>query len=299
MTTPREVFDRLSEGISDGRFDDLSQLYAENAVVEHPTAIPRPTKLEGRAAVHDRFVGALATAFRVKSHDVVVHETTDPEVIVAEYAYTAESRSTGKTGEVPNIQVLRVRDAHIVHSRDYHDYLRLAAVQGAAEGLAGAYAQVPAHEPGSANPRPAQLGDRMSPLGVFQRLCFGVSDRRWAELPELYAEQTDVRHPFLPGSPVLRSRADLRDHFEVAGKIGINLQATDLVAHQSTDPEVLIGEFAYEGELGDGTPLRVNNIFVLRVRNGLIVESRDYGDHPALAAAAGRLPELVASVSAA
>ncbi|MFI5609677.1 nuclear transport factor 2 family protein [Amycolatopsis sp. NPDC051903] len=297
MTTPREVFDRLSEGISDGRFDELSQLYAENTVVEHPTAIPRPGRLEGRPALHDRFVSTLAAEFRLKRHDIVVHETTDPEVIVAEWIYTAESVRTGKTGEVPNIQVLRVRDGLIVESRDYHDYLRLAAVQGAAARLADAYAQVPAHEPGPVSPRPAQLADRKSPLGVFQRLCFGVSDGRWAELPDLYAEQTDVRHPFLPGSPVLKSRADLRDHFAVAGRMGLSMQATDLVTHQSTDPEVLIGEFTYEGQLGDGTSFRVNNIFVLRVRDGLIVESRDYGDHPALAAAAGRLPELIASVT--
>jgi hypothetical protein len=34
---------------------------------------------------------------------------------------------------------------------------------------------------------------------------------------------------------------------------------------------------------------------VLRVRDGLIVESRDYADHLAFAAATGRLPSLVAA----
>jgi ketosteroid isomerase-like protein len=56
---------------------------------------------------------------------------------------------------------------------------------------------------------------------------------------------------------------------------------------------VVIGEFDYQGTTGTGRPFRVSNIFVLRVRDGLIVESRDYGDHPALAAATGRLEELV------
>jgi hypothetical protein len=37
----------------------------------------------------------------------------------------------------------------------------------------------------------------------------------------------------------------------------------------------------------------MSNIFVTRVRGGLIVESRDYADHPNFAAAAGRLDELV------
>ncbi|MGW4490217.1 nuclear transport factor 2 family protein [Amycolatopsis sp. NPDC004368] len=296
MTTPRDVFVRLAEGITEGRFGELSPLYAEDTVVEHPTAVPRPGRLAGRAAVHERFMGGLAGTLRLTQTDLVVHETTDPEVIVAEYRYTVESTRTGKSVETDNIQVLRVRDGLIVHSRDYHDYLLMAAVQDTAAGLADAYAQAPAYEPGPVAQRPARLADRESPLGVFQRLCFGVSDQRWAELPDLYAEQTDVRHPFLPGGPVLKSREDLRTHFALAGALGIRMQATDLVTHQSTDPEVLIGEFAYEGQLGD-VPFRVNNIFVLRVRDGLIAESRDYGDHPALAAAASRLPELITAVS--
>lgn len=41
----------------------------------------------------------------------------------------------------------------------------------------------------------------------------------------------------------------------------------------------------------------MNNIFAMRIRDGEIVESRDYGDHLALAAATGRLPELIARVA--
>jgi ketosteroid isomerase-like protein len=37
----------------------------------------------------------------------------------------------------------------------------------------------------------------------------------------------------------------------------------------------------------------MRNIFVVTVRDGLIVNSRDYGDHLALAAGMNRLPELV------
>jgi ketosteroid isomerase-like protein len=48
VTTPREVFDRLSDGISAGRWDELSSLYAEDAVVEQPQRPPAPTRIEGR-----------------------------------------------------------------------------------------------------------------------------------------------------------------------------------------------------------------------------------------------------------
>ncbi len=67
--------------------------------------------------------------------------------------------------------------------------------------------------------------------------------------------------------------------------------------HLSTNPEVVIGESTYVGETSSGTPFQVNNIFVMRVRDGQIIESRDYGDHLALAAATGRLPDLIARVA--
>ncbi|WP_409466302.1 nuclear transport factor 2 family protein [Amycolatopsis sp. GA6-003] len=297
MPTARDLFDQLSTGITDGRFADLAQLYAEDTVVEHPTAVPRPGRIEGRAAVHDRFVSGLGQLLRLNRHDVTIHETADPEVIVAEYQYTAESRKTGRTAETANIQVLRARDGLLIHTRDYHDYLRLAAIQNAAGDLAEAYAQAPAYESRPIAPRPSELFSPNSREGVFQRVVFGVADGRWSELPDLYAAKTDVRHPFLPGAPGLRTRDDLRAHFAIGAAAGFRIEVTDLVLHLSTDPEVIIGESTYVGETSSGTPFQVNNIFAMRIRDGEIVESRDYGDHLALAAATGRLPELIARVA--
>lgn len=101
MPTARDLFDQLSTGITDGRFADLARLYSEDTVVEHPTAVPRPRRLEGRDAVHDRFVSGLGQTLRLKRHDVTIHDTADPDVIVAEYQYTAESLKTGRTTEPP------------------------------------------------------------------------------------------------------------------------------------------------------------------------------------------------------
>ncbi|MEU4519588.1 nuclear transport factor 2 family protein [Amycolatopsis sp. NPDC024027] len=287
MTTPRDVFDALSDGISEGRFSELSALYAEDTVVEHPQAVPRPTRLHGRAAVHERFTGVLAGALRLKRKNVVVHETTDPEMIVAEYDYDAESAETGRTISTANIQVLRVRDGLIVHSRDYHDYLRLAVIRDGVDQLVKAYEQAP----------PRELSPAASPTSgtVFEQLVHGVAGKRWAELPDLYAEQTHVTHPFLPGAPVLRTRDELRKHFAAAEDLGVDFEVADLVTYQGTDPEVLIGEFAYQGDLGGGR-VRIANIFAMRVRDGLVVESRDYGDHLGVAGDTGRIPELAAKV---
>ncbi|WP_410591410.1 nuclear transport factor 2 family protein [Amycolatopsis sp. lyj-23] len=287
MTPPRDVFAALSDGISEGRFAELSALYAEDTVVEHPQAVPRPTRLVGREAVHERFTGALAGALRLKRKNVVVHETTDPEVIVAEYDYDAESLETGKTTTTANIQVLRVRDGLIVHSRDYHDYLRLAALRDGVDQLAQAYAQAP---PRALSPVTPESADT-----VFERLVHGVAGGRWDELPELYAEETHVTHPFLPGSGVVRTRDELRAHFAAGKAMNHGFAVADVVTYRGADPEVLIGEFAYQGEYG-GNPVRIANIFSMRVRDGLVVESRDYGDHLGIAGDLGRIPELAAKL---
>ncbi|MEO3823976.1 nuclear transport factor 2 family protein [Actinomadura sp. B10D3] len=127
LASPREVFARLSAGISAGRWDELAALYAEDAVVEQPFALPpAPPRLEGRATIDRHFRAAGAGPLELRARDVVVHDTADPEVIVAEYGYEGRAATTGRTFSVANIQVLRVRDGLVVESRDYHDHAGLA-----------------------------------------------------------------------------------------------------------------------------------------------------------------------------
>jgi ketosteroid isomerase-like protein len=120
-------------------------------------------------------------------------------------------------------------------------------------------------------------------------------------LAALYAEETDVRHPFAPlGDRPLRSRAELREHFAAANALteGVErFEPVDAVAHGTDDPEVVVVEFSYAGSAG-GREFKVPCIFVLRVRDGEIVESRDYGDHVGLARAFGRLGELTEALRA-
>jgi ketosteroid isomerase-like protein len=70
----------------------------------------------------------------------VVHDTADPEVIVGEFDYHGQVSTTGRTFQVPNIQVLRIRDGQIVSSRDYHDHLALAAAVGRLQELVSSLA---------------------------------------------------------------------------------------------------------------------------------------------------------------
>ena len=125
--SPREVIERLIQGISTGRWHELDELYAEDALVEYPFALPSgPARLAGRAAIRRYFAAVARLPLELKAHHVVVHETKDPELVIAEYDYDGLVTTTGRSFQVSNIQVSRVRDGQIVTSRDYHNHPVLA-----------------------------------------------------------------------------------------------------------------------------------------------------------------------------
>lgn len=148
----------------------------------------------------------------------------------------------------------------------------------------------------------------LTPTEVFHALADGVprlvlGDRsQLDELVALYAERTDVVHPFAPfGVEHLLTRDDLRRHFGAASGRTEGVQrfeAVDRVVHMTGDPEVVVAEFRYVGS-AHGHPFEIPGIFVLRVRDGQIVESRDYADHVSLARAFGRIEEFAAGLTAA
>ncbi|HEU4430264.1 MAG TPA: nuclear transport factor 2 family protein [Myxococcota bacterium] len=115
------------------------------------------------------------------------------------------------------------------------------------------------------------------PREAFLALIDGVGAQRWEELPDLYAIDASVRHPFATdASAHLVGRDQLREHFRNAGKAGITMKAEDVTVHETRDPEVVIGELTYRGHDRQGAGFEVGALFVLRVRGGEIVESRDY-----------------------
>jgi ketosteroid isomerase-like protein len=126
----REVIEALMRGISEERWDELDGLYADGAVVEYPFALPAPMRLAGREAIHRYFAATARLPLRLHARDMVVHETADPEVVVAEWVYDGRVTTTGRSFQVSNIQVSTVRDGKIVASRDYHNHLVLADVTG-------------------------------------------------------------------------------------------------------------------------------------------------------------------------
>jgi ketosteroid isomerase-like protein len=130
-----------------------------------------------------------------------------------------------------------------------------------------------------------------TPTEVFHRLVSGVAERRWEELALLYAEETDVTHPFHPDRPpAMRTREELRAHFtRDRGEPDLRFAPTNVTVHETTDPEVIVAEFEYAGTVVDtGAAFTVPGVFVMRIRDGEIVESRDYFDHLPVDRALGR-----------
>ena len=139
--TPQQVVGALMEGISNERWGELHALYAEQAVIEYPFALPKPKRLEGREAIQAYFATVASAPLQLQVRNMVVHQTQDPEVVVAEWDYDGLVTTTGRRFHVSNIQVSRVRDGKIVSSRDYHNHTMMAAVMDRLPSLVDALAE--------------------------------------------------------------------------------------------------------------------------------------------------------------
>ncbi|MFG2048269.1 nuclear transport factor 2 family protein [Micromonospora sp. NPDC048935] len=137
MSSPRETFLRLVNGVCGGPYEDLSDLYAEETHVTHPFHPLDPPPLLSRSELHEHFTAPppVARTLHRKPVDVTVHETADPEVIVAEFAYQGRVDETGEAFRVPCVFVMRIRDGLIIESRDYIDHISSARAWGQLDSL--------------------------------------------------------------------------------------------------------------------------------------------------------------------
>lgn len=130
-----------------------------------------------------------------------------------------------------------------------------------------------------------------APRQVVERLLAAVTGRRPADAAALYADDAVVTHPFAPSDAPLAGRAALAEHFAAGPAVPREMRADDVVIHQTVDPEVVVAEFTYRGRATDtGRECATPCVFVVRVRDGLIVRSRDYAHHEAMARALEHAP---------
>jgi uncharacterized protein len=134
---------------------------------------------------------------------------------------------------------------------------------------------------------------------VFFALVTGVSEQRWDDLPRLFAENTNAAHPLDPlGEPAMRTHEDLRRRWKIVAALGpdLHFNPDSVIIHDTANPEVIVVEFEYDGIARTGERFTLPCIFVIRVRDGRIIDYRNYTDHFVLARTRGQLDQLVSDV---
>jgi PPOX class probable F420-dependent enzyme len=152
--SPRDVFGLIQRSALTGD-GNLGDYYADDAVHEWPFPFPGASRrLSGRAEIQAwraRMRAGGSARFRFERFDnVVVHDTADPEVIVAEYDIHGTVTAIGRPFVFSYVLVLRVRDGKIVHLRDYLNPLAMTRAADA-PAAAGTGDPVPAVPPGHAD----------------------------------------------------------------------------------------------------------------------------------------------------
>ena len=117
---------------------------------------------------------------------------------------------------------------------------------------------------------------------AMQKLADDISAGVWKNLHLLYAEDAVVRHPLARDqSSLLQGRESLEKHFERFFASGVQLVATPIHFMETSDPQVVIGLFAYHGHNGFGLEsFELEACFIWRVSGGLVVDTTDYLSQP-------------------
>jgi uncharacterized protein len=122
--TPADVLARRRHLILSGDSDGFADLFAPDGVIELPFAgLPgMPARLEGREAIREQARHLLALPLRLEDFEVAeLYQTLDPEVVIVEMRTKGTVTTTGKSFTATSIQILRIRDGHIVLFRDFPD----------------------------------------------------------------------------------------------------------------------------------------------------------------------------------
>jgi uncharacterized protein len=135
VRSPREVVEQVRRMVA-GEGIVFADLFAEDGVLRYPFAPPgTPTELRGRDAIRTRFGAGGRDLLDMEGVDVVVHETGDPEVVIAEIEHHGFSRGSGGPYRFRALGVIRVRDGEIVSYDDYMNPIAMAELLGRTDDL--------------------------------------------------------------------------------------------------------------------------------------------------------------------
>lgn len=131
--TPADVLARRRDLTMNGDANGLADLFAPDAVIEFAFHGPpgTPVRLAGREAIGEYSRQVMASPLRVDEYEVAeLYQTQDPEMVIAEIRSKVTVTATGRSLTTTSIQILRIRDGHIVLWRDFADPRVLEAVTG-------------------------------------------------------------------------------------------------------------------------------------------------------------------------
>ena len=131
--TPADVLTERRRLILSGDADGFADLFAPDAVIESTFAGPpgTPVRLEGREAIREYSRHVMASPLRMEDFEVVeLYQTQDPEVVIVEMRAKGTVTTTGRSFTATSVQILRIREGHIVLFRDFADPRVLADVIG-------------------------------------------------------------------------------------------------------------------------------------------------------------------------
>jgi hypothetical protein len=122
--TSADVLARRSQLILNGDADGFAALFAPDAVIESSFAGPpgTPVRLAGREAIRQYSRQVMASPLRLEDFEVAkLYQTQDPEVVITEMRAKGTVTATGRSFTTTSVQIIRIRDGYIVHSRDFAD----------------------------------------------------------------------------------------------------------------------------------------------------------------------------------
>jgi uncharacterized protein (TIGR02246 family) len=131
--TPADVLARRRQLMLNGDADGLADLFAPDAVIEFSFHGPpgTPVRLAGREVIREYSRQVMASPLRLEDYEVAeLYQAQDPEVVIVEMRAKATVTTTGRSIMASSIQVLRIRDGHIVLFRDFADPRFLEDVTG-------------------------------------------------------------------------------------------------------------------------------------------------------------------------
>jgi uncharacterized protein len=136
-----------------------------------------------------------------------------------------------------------------------------------------------------------------------ERLLRGAIGPDPGDMADCYAPSVVIEMPFAVASlypeRIETTREELRARYQ-AGRAKRRYKSLSNVAiYETTDPDVVILEYDLHGEFTEtAEPFSMRFLMILTMRDGQIVHSTDYSNPIAGAQFLGKLPELVAALSA-